>query len=112
MVARPTSSPVELRPDWVCEVLSPSNRLYDLREKLDLYHSCEVPHYWTVDPQTKILTVYRWSPAGYVVALTASPPGRIRAEPFEVLEWNVGTLFGEDIDATLVQPSPSPEANK
>lgn len=39
----------EIRPDWVCEVLSPSNALRDRAKKLPIYAQHGVPWAWLVD---------------------------------------------------------------
>ena len=95
---RPTGSPVRVRPDWVCEVLSPSNPKDDQVTKFDTYQRCGIPHYWIVDPQLETLRVHRWTPAGYVVVLNAQRGQRVRAEPFDAIELEVGVLFGDDPD--------------
>jgi Uma2 family endonuclease len=41
---RPAGTPIQLRPDWICEVLSPSNPDTDRVKKLNNYHLFEVPH--------------------------------------------------------------------
>lgn len=41
-------------PDLLIEVLSPSNREYDLIKKKDLYQKFGVQEYWVVDPDTKL----------------------------------------------------------
>jgi Uma2 family endonuclease len=93
----PRGTPIRVRPDWVCEVLSPSNARTDLVEKMETFRQCEVAHYWIVDPEHEMLTVYRWSREGYVVALAAGRADRrVRAEPFDAIELDVGLLFGED----------------
>jgi Uma2 family endonuclease len=94
--ARPHGRPVTIRPDWVCEVLSPSNASHDLVTKLRVYHRSQVAHYWIVDPQNETLTVLRWTPDGYLTALTAGRSDRVRAEPFSAVELPVGVLFGDD----------------
>ena len=73
-----------VRPDWVCEVLSPSNASNDLGKKLNAYHRAGVPHYWIVDTEHETLVVYRSTGEGYVVALSAGRREVVRAEPFEV----------------------------
>jgi Uma2 family endonuclease len=93
---RPRGRPVQLRPDWVCEVLSPSNASNDLVKKLRVYHQFHVDHYWIVDPQNQTLTVLRWTPDGYLAALTAGRADRVRAEPFDAVELSVGVLFGDE----------------
>ena len=93
---RPTGMPVKIRPDWVCEVLSPGNSTNDTVKKLRLYHRVAVPHYWIVDPAEATLTVMRWSADGYVTLLRAERGEIVRAEPFHAIEIAVGTLFGDD----------------
>lgn len=84
------------RPDWICEVLSPSTASRDLGEKLGIYHRAEVTHYWIVDPLNRALTVYRWTAEGYVVALGVGGEMTVRAEPFGDVEIRIGALFGQD----------------
>ena len=93
---RPTGTPVHLRPDWTCEIVSPSNANNDTVRKLRLYHQVRVPHYWLVDPRDATLTAMRWSPDGYVTLLRAERTEVVRAEPFQAIELAVGTLFGDD----------------
>ncbi|CAN5898017.1 hypothetical protein BH11MYX3_BH11MYX3_00730 [soil metagenome] len=93
---RPTGFPVQLRPDWVCEILSPSDANHDTVKKLRLYHRVGIPHYWIADPRDATLTVMRWSEDGYVTLQRAERGEVIRAAPFEAIELVVGTLFGDD----------------
>jgi Uma2 family endonuclease len=95
MPALPAESPVHLRPDWVCEVLSPSNASNDKVKKFRGYHRHEVPHYWILDPTTETLTVHRWTQPGYLTVLVAARGERIRAEPFEAVEFDLAELFGD-----------------
>lgn len=97
---RPRGRPVRIRPDWVCEVLSPSTAARDQVIKQATYFRCGVPHYWIVDPDREILIVQRREAAGYLVVLTAGRSDVVRAEPFDALELRVGLLFGDDPDDT------------
>lgn len=94
--ARPTGIPVRERPDWICEVISPTNANNDTVKKLRLYHRATVTNYWLVDPRDATLTVMRWSEAGYITVLRAERGETVRPEPFEGIELVVGTLFGDD----------------
>jgi Uma2 family endonuclease len=88
--------PVMITPDWVCEIVSPSNATHDTIKKLRLYHRVAIPHYWLVDPRDETLTVMRWSEAGYVKLMRTARGEVVRPEPFEMIELAVGTLFGAD----------------
>jgi len=95
---RPTGRPVRMRPDWVCEVLSPSTASRDQGHKHRTFHQCGVGHYWVVDPRVETLTVHRWHKDGYIVVLTADRSQTVKAEPFDAIELRVGLLFGDDLD--------------
>lgn len=93
---RPRGRRIQLRPDWVCEVLSSSNAKADLVDKLRVYQRAAIPHYWIVDPAEEVLTVYRHGGRAYEVALTAGRDETVHAEPFDAVPFPVAILFGED----------------
>jgi Uma2 family endonuclease len=92
---QPRGTPVRIRPDWVCEVLS-TNRRNDLVKKKRVYHRHQVPHYWIIDPAEETLTVNRWTPDGYIEILAAERGEEVRAEPFDAIPLKVGFLFGDE----------------
>ncbi len=89
----PDEHPIPIRPDWVCEILSPSNKQDDLFTKLRTYQRCQVGHYWIIDPDLQSLCVYRWMPEGYLLVVTAQGDECVRAEPFDILEISVADLL-------------------
>ncbi|CAN5524407.1 hypothetical protein BH09MYX1_BH09MYX1_43020 [soil metagenome] len=91
---RPQGRPVRHRPDWVCEIVSPSTASRDHVTKQRAYHRAAVPHYWIVDPIARTLLVHRWHAEGYLVVLTATAPDTVRAEPFDAIAIELETLFG------------------
>ncbi len=95
----PAEIPVRVRPDWICEILSPTNASNDTVKKLRTYHRCQVPHYWILDPQHETLTVLRWTAEGYVVVIAAGSGERVRAEPFDAVELDLSELFGDEEEA-------------
>jgi Uma2 family endonuclease len=40
--------PVTTRPDWICEIVSESNRTVDTVTKLRRYQQAGVTHYWII----------------------------------------------------------------
>lgn len=92
----PAQVPITIVPDWICEILSPSNASNDSVRKMRLYQQCQVPHYWLIDPIGETLSAYRYTPDGYLQVLLAERGERVRAEPFAAIELQVGVFFGED----------------
>lgn len=92
----PKQRPVAVRPDWICEILSESNRSIDTVTKLRRYHQAGVPHYWILDQADRNLTVHRYGPDGYLIALRAEAAELVRAEPFDAIELRVAVLLGAD----------------
>ncbi len=73
-------------PDWVCEVLSPSNRDYDLKVKRRFYAELGVQHLWYVDPSARTLTVSRLHEGRWLELAVYGDDARVRAEPFDAVE--------------------------
>lgn len=92
----PRGFPIDLRPDWVCEILSPGNVRRDRVDKIQIYHRFEIPHYWIVDPVSETLEVHRWTSQGWLLVLSARRGQTVRAEPFDALPLQVGVIFGDD----------------
>lgn len=101
----PTTTPILVRPDWVCEILSPSKPQRDRIEKFQVHQRHGVPHYWLVDPDAETLVVHRWTSEGYLVVVAARRGDRVWPEPFEAIELCVGALFGDDPDEPIVTPA-------
>ncbi len=51
----------EVAPDLVVEILSPTDRWVDMRQKIDDYFSIGVGTLWIVDPEEETVFVYRSS---------------------------------------------------
>lgn len=47
-------------PDWIVEIVSPSNKPMDYFTKLFKYRTAGVREYWIVDPEKEMITVYRF----------------------------------------------------
>jgi Uma2 family endonuclease len=92
---------VELAPDWVCEVVSPSTARIDRTRKMRVYAREGVPHLWLVDPLARSLEVFRLE-GGRWLMLAAHGDDQtepVRAEPFESLEL--------DLTRWWLEPEPS-----
>ncbi len=77
--------PVNVVPDWVCEILSPSTARKDRQIKLPLYGELGVQHAWIVDPVAKTIEVFRHDGAHWMLLATFADQDLMRAEPFEAV---------------------------
>ena len=55
----PSKGFLELAPDLIVEIISPTDRWQDIRAKLDDYFSIGVQQVWVVEPDTHNVLVYR-----------------------------------------------------
>jgi hypothetical protein len=55
--------PFRAAPDWVCEVLSPTTERHLRATKLPVFASYGTTHVWLVDPDERVLEVFRLSDA-------------------------------------------------
>ncbi len=84
-----------LRPDWVCEVLSPSTTSFDRVKKRRVYEQAEIPWLWFVDPVGRTLDAWAWKDGGYSVALGTWGPGeKPRVQPFHEIELELDEIWG------------------
>jgi Uma2 family endonuclease len=89
----PDAVGVEIAPDWVCEVLSPSTAKIDRTKKLAIYAREGVRHAWLVDPIEQTLEVLRLEQGRWTLLMTATDEERVRAEPFEAIELELAALW-------------------
>lgn len=85
--------PIDTRPDWVCEILSPSNVAHDRVQKRRLYAEHGVPFYWMVDPKARTHEALCLHEGAWVDAGTYDDSATARVPPFEAIELEVGRLF-------------------
>lgn len=93
MPQMPEAPWVDLAPDWVCEVVSPSTEALDRGVKMPVYGRYGVKHAWLVDPLEKTLEVYEndagvWRPRG-----TFRGDARARVVPFDAIELELAALW-------------------
>jgi Uma2 family endonuclease len=86
---------IGLTPDWVCEVVSPSTQAFDRGDKMDVYARERVGHAWLVDPLAKLLEVWRLEADKWLRLGTWRGDARVRAEPFDAIELELGSLWAE-----------------
>jgi len=101
----PETAWFELRPDWVCEVLSPSTAILDRTRKQDIYREHGVPWLWFVDPPSRTIEVLKLSGSDLIVAGTFGGEGEARIPPFDAVAIDVGALWDSPAGAAGEPPA-------
>ncbi|MEI8255560.1 MAG: Uma2 family endonuclease [Deltaproteobacteria bacterium] len=91
----PDVAAIELAPDWVCEVLSPSTERVDRIDKMRVWSRERVAHVWLVNPALETFEVYALDGRRYAVAQTFVGDDPVRAEPFDAIEVDLAAVWGK-----------------
>jgi Uma2 family endonuclease len=86
-------------PNLVVEVLSPSNRRYDLYDKRRIYREAGVEEVWFVDAQERRVIADRQGTAGYTEEVVTE--GRITASALEGFWLNASWLWARPLPNAL-----------
>jgi Uma2 family endonuclease len=100
----PRTGPIEVVPDWVCEILSSSTRSYDMLVKRQFYATAGVGYLWYIDPDARTLAVSRLEQGRWLELGVFGGDHVLRAEPFEAAEIALGPWWeavGSDEDPRL-----------
>jgi Uma2 family endonuclease len=85
--------PIDVVPDWVCEVLSPSTAARDRVTKRSLYARAGITHYWLIDPEARVLEALSLRDGVWVEVGVYDDTATARIAPFDAVELHVGRLF-------------------
>lgn len=89
----PTDTSIRIVPDWVCEVLSPSNARYDRLKKFPYYARIGVQWLWVVDPAEQTLEVRHLRDGSWVVEQAFGDEQLARAKPFDAIELPLARMW-------------------
>jgi Uma2 family endonuclease len=87
---------LDLAPDWVCEVLSPSAERFDRGRKLRIYADAGVGHAWLVNPVQRTLEVLRLKDGSWTIVGVCSGSDVVRIKPFEAIELELRRLWPDE----------------
>lgn len=89
----PATAYIEVAPDWVCEVLSPSTMRIDRTDKLAVYRDFAVPYLWYVDPDARTLEVLELQHGHWVIVAALKDDDEVAAAPFAVHAFKLDGLW-------------------
>jgi Uma2 family endonuclease len=80
-------------PDLVVEIISEGDAKRDRIEKLEDYAQAGIPEYWIVDPETKIVDVFRLEGESYKLLAHLAESDSLASPTFPGLTYNLKDLF-------------------
>ena len=94
MPSPPEGHKIQVVPDWICEMFSPSTKSTDREEKMPLYWRYGGRFAWLVDPKTRALEVYeladaKWRPLGLF-----RDDHTVSIAPFDAIVIRLADLWG------------------
>ena len=81
-------------PDFIAEILSPSNKAIEMQQKFDLYREAGVREYWVIDPEHKTLHTYHFKD-GWIIPRTYRASDTAAIEIFPGLSIELEPVFAE-----------------
>ena len=87
---------IDVPPDWICEILSPSTEQYDKGDKRRIYAVYGVPHLWFLDPRAKSLEVFLLQGKNWLLTHTFIDRDDVSAPPFDAITFSLGLLWPFD----------------
>jgi len=86
---------IDIAPNWVCEILSPSTRAKDVGPKRETYARVGVNNLWHVDPSVLTLETFELQAGRWLVGPTFRDSEPVRAAPFADVEFALDALWPE-----------------
>ncbi len=88
---------VDIAPDWICEIISPSTEKYDKGDKRRIYALYGVPHLWHLDPRARTLEIFALQDKNWLLTHTFIDQEEVSAPPFTELKFRLGLLWPFDV---------------
>lgn len=91
----PRDHRIEVVPDWICEILSPSTAKTDRVVKMPVYARYGVPYLWLVDPLAHTLEVFALHDGRWTVIGLFQEQDSVTVEPFTEIALELGGLWAD-----------------
>ncbi len=91
----PNDHRIEVVPDWVCEILSPSTARKDRMTKMPVYARYGVAYLWLVDPLAQTLEAFALREGRWTVVGLFQEQDIVSVEPFQEIALELGALWME-----------------
>jgi Uma2 family endonuclease len=89
---------IEIKPDWVCEVISPGHENKDTVHNFLLLQNYQVPYYWIIYPEDKTIITYILVDSKYKVDFSIQCKEekdlkKVNIAPFEEVKIDLSYVF-------------------
>jgi Uma2 family endonuclease len=91
----PRDRAIQVAPDWICEVLSPTTRAYDHLKKRPFYAQVGVGWLWYVDADVRTVAVSRLVDGAWLEVAVHGEEEKVRLEPFAEVELDLALWWTE-----------------
>ncbi|MFF9553856.1 Uma2 family endonuclease [Methylobacterium fujisawaense] len=95
---------IEIPPDWVCEILSPSTVRLDRGRKRRIYAEAKIGHLWLLDPAAGVLEGFALADGRWVLLATVQRGESVALPPFDAVPFPLDDLFPFDDPAAPALP--------
>lgn len=95
---------IEIAPDWVCEILSPSTVRLDRGRKRRIYAEAKIGHLWLLDPAAGVLEGFALADGRWVLLATVQRGESVALPPFDAVPFPLDDLFPFDDPAAPALP--------
>ena len=92
----PEAAWIDVAPDWVCEVLSPSTERHDRADKRSIYAKAGVGHLWFVDPRPRMLEAFELRGSKWLLLNALFDNAEVAVPPFAEQSFPLGLLWPFD----------------
>ncbi|MGA0593523.1 Uma2 family endonuclease [Enterovirga sp. CN4-39] len=96
LTIEPETAFIEVAPDWVCEILSPSTARLDRGAKRRIYAEAGISHLWLLDPVAGELEAFELRDRRWVLLGTIQRGDTVSTAPFEAASFALDDLFPFD----------------
>ncbi|TNC12436.1 Uma2 family endonuclease [Methylobacterium terricola] len=92
----PDAAFIDIPPDWVCEILSPSTVRLDRGPKRRIYAEAGVGHLWLLDPAVGVLEAFALTGGRWLLLGTVARGQAVSLAPFDAVSFPLDDLFPFD----------------
>lgn len=92
----PDTAFIEVRPDWVCEIASPSTEWLDRGPKRRIYAGAGVEYLWPIDPRARLMEAFARAGDRWLLLATIRVGDEVRVPPFDTVGFPFDALFPFD----------------